>query len=125
MKYYIIQEIGFEYNDEIYNASYGDNGTPVKVFKNKKDAQNQVELLNFKKFQDESLHHYAYSLDDIIDDIEEFVDELNKITGKKLTVGEIEDDYDFTLPKMSQEDFEKIKKYIHLNFYQVVECDGE
>jgi hypothetical protein len=123
MKYYIIQEIGFEYNDEIYQQNGGDNGTPTHVYKNKADAEKQAEKLNFEKLQSEPICQYAYDVNDVISDVYAFTTKLSEITGKTVTEEEIE--YDFTLPKMSLTDFNKIKDYIDLNFYQVVECDGE
>jgi pantothenate kinase len=125
MKYYIIQEIGYEYNDEIYHQSNSGGGTPVKVFKSKSDAQAEVDKLNFNKFQTEPLCQYTYSLDDIISNVEEFCEKLSKIAGKEINSEDIEGDYEFTLPKMSVKEFNSIKNMIDLSFYEIVECDGE
>ncbi len=40
---YIVTEIDFEYNDEIYYNNSGDGGTPLKAFRDKKKAENYMK----------------------------------------------------------------------------------
>lgn len=46
MKIYIIQKIGYEYNDEYYDRPESDGGTPIEAYKNKKKADEVCKELN-------------------------------------------------------------------------------
>lgn len=48
MRYYIIQRLGWEYNDEIYYVSEVGGGTPKKVYTDEEKAQNECDKLNAK-----------------------------------------------------------------------------
>jgi hypothetical protein len=121
MKYYIIQEKGYEYNDEIYSVS--EYGSPVQVFKSKTEANLAADKLNYKKLLDTEIGQYAYDITDIVDDMDTFLSIINAASGKNYTEEDI--DYKFEMPQLSYEEYQKIKDCIDLNFYDVVECDGE
>lgn len=123
MKYYIIQEAGFEYNDEIYNKT--DGGTPVKVFKDRIAAELAADGLNKKKLENESLGTYAYSLDDVTDNIDELLVIMTELIPT-ITKEQLEEDcHEIALPTMTDEQYKKLKRVLKLNFFQVIECDGE
>lgn len=125
-KYYIIQEIGFEYNDEYYYRSQDSAGKPQIVFKKKTLANQRVDELNYKKFCLEEIGGYAESVREIIEDVEGFVQTYNELFDKDLTEDQLDESfYEFTLPKMTLAQYKILKPYISLNFYEVVECEGE
>lgn len=68
--YFVLMEVGFDYNDEIYFSMRG-LGNPLKVFTSKEEADKQAELENmvvFKSlFKDGSIYEYGYNLDEMID----------------------------------------------------------
>ena len=119
--YYIVQEKGFEYNDETYDMQEG--GTPVKVFDNEEDAKDAADKLNFKKLSSEPIFQFSYEKEDIINDMDEFLEKLKEITGESITEEELE--YDWSLPKMTYKQYLTLKGNIELSFYEVVECDGK
>ena len=66
-KVYVVQEINYEYNDEIYHrGNYGDSGGhPKKVFTSRADAQAAVDDLNFQTATSVELGSYGYEWVDI------------------------------------------------------------
>ncbi len=58
MKVYVINEIGYEYNDEGYNRPEGDAGQPVKAFKNKVNADAECKRLNAEHIENNPLENY-------------------------------------------------------------------
>ncbi len=122
-KYYIVQENTFEYNDEIYHRPECDGGKPKKIFTNENSAQDYADSQNLKKFDDTNLSEYSYGIDEIIKNKDKFISLLNEIFGTNYHEDNL--DYDFTLPKMTLEQYLKIKSYLKIEFYEVLECDGE
>jgi hypothetical protein len=121
--YYIVQELGSEYNDEIYVLS--DKGSPHQVCKTREEAQELADKLNTIKLSEENIRQYGYGVDEVINDIESFVLVFNEIFNAKLTIEQLEDDYEFGLPKITLDQYYQIKPYLKINFYEVVECQGE
>lgn len=115
-------EKGYEYNDETYDIT---NGEPVNVFKDIKAAKEKADKLNFERLKTERILQSSRGVDRIFDDIGEFLTKLNKITGESLTEDELNDEYDWSLPHMTYEQYLTLKKHIDLEFYEVVECAGE
>ena len=73
--YYVVSEVGFDYNDEIYSVSgsnYGDKfGTPVKVFSTREKANDFIEKKTVKVLKGLELGQYFYDLNDILRDSDE------------------------------------------------------
>ena len=121
-KYYIVQEKTSEYNDETYDLR--DGGTPVRVFADKEKAVAHMEKLDFKSLSSLAIFEYGYESDEIVRDIQAFNTALSKITGKEENIDE-DDLFEWTLPKMTFAQFKSIRRYIKLNMYEVIECEGE
>lgn len=51
MRIYVIQELGFEYNDESYDRGAGDR--PVKAFREQANAQAECDRLNRERVKQE------------------------------------------------------------------------
>ncbi len=121
-KYYIVQELGSEYNDEIYVIDGG--GKPVSVFQDLEAAQLRCEELEAKKLSDD-IRKYGYSIEEVINDLDGFVEKFNEVFNRRLTVKKLEDDYEFALPEMTVKQYREIKDFLSIHFYEVVECNGE
>lgn len=122
MKYYIVQRIGFAYNDEVYTESEGGGGTPEKVFKNKTDAEALADKKNAEELSNCRLCEYGYGFSDTCRD--GFLKIYNSLFRTELDETAIED-YDFTLPKLNLTQYRRLKPYLRVNFFEVCECEGE
>jgi len=77
LKGYVVMEKGFEYNDEINYSAEG--GFPKKIYFNIDDVKGEVERLNLEKLKGEDISNYAYNLEDVVKNVEEFEKVLEKI----------------------------------------------
>lgn len=120
---YIVQELGSEYNDEIYSLS--DSGIPLKIFKSRKKAQDYCDELTIQKLKSENIMEYGYNTSEIFKNIYEFVLAYNEIFDKKIN----NDNFykrEFSFPaKMTVEQYNEIKEFLKIKFYEVVECEEE
>lgn len=124
MKYYIIQEIGYEYNDETYQRPENDSGTPVNVFTDKSLALEKLDKLNCKAINEtdypSSYCGYESVLKEHVEE-EEFFKLCAKLGVK--TVGDL-DDYNFQFVDLTLEQYKAIKSYLTIEFYVIVEVNG-
>lgn len=73
--YYVISEIGFEYNDEIYYIGEGEAGTPKRVLENRSEAARMLKSLEASRFSQmlnsndrwDTFSMYCYDISDICD----------------------------------------------------------
>ncbi len=121
MKYYIIQHKASEYNDEVYSIQ-DEGGTPVKVFKTRQDAEAQLDKLELKELIGLEIIQWGYDTNEIFKDVNIFLNILNSMLGTDINEDELE--YDWTFPEMTLAQYRKIKPFIRLNFFEVVECEG-
>ena len=63
---YVVTEVGYEYNDEIYYQSESGGGTPVRVFLDKAKAQAEVDRMNLESLIGCEIGSYAYDFSDIV-----------------------------------------------------------
>lgn len=124
---YVVVQVGYDYNDEIYSRSDSGGGTPTKVYLDYKKAQAEVHRLNLLELVTCEIGQYAYDLEDIINDMEEFTKIINKYDLK----GEVDFDnyyelgewFSMNAGKFSQEDQENILNTISLSFYELAEVE--
>lgn len=121
MEYYVVQRIGHEYNDEIYSRGESEGGIPEKVFQSKEAAIDHCDVLNAKELSGLNLMEYGYSSDEVCRNFEK----LSKILVEMGENALSEDSYELILPKLTVEQYKKIKPYILINLYEIVKCDGE
>ena len=62
---YVIQEIGYEYNDEYYYRGESGGGTPKKIIINKDIAERTLMQLEIEKWRGEDLGYYEEEVPDI------------------------------------------------------------
>jgi hypothetical protein len=125
MKAYIVQEVSYEYNDEINCMSEG--GKPEMIFVKKAKAEEHCLMLNIKMFKGLNLREYCYSIDDILKNgvsDEQFIKKFKNIFGRTIDIdldndeGQIPDD-------ATIEQIKKLLELITLRFYTVEECEIE
>jgi hypothetical protein len=119
MKYYIVQKVGYEYNDEVNYRPECDGGTPEKVFSSALKAEKYADKLNLEELSGCQIRGYGYSDREVVED--GFFDVYNELFNDNLT----EIDWDFQLPKLTKDQYNQLKDYIKVKFYEVVECEGE
>ena len=124
---YVITEVGYEYNDEIYYQSESGGGTPVKVYLDKAKAEAEIDRLNLESLVTCEIGQYAYNMSDIVSDMNAF----EKILKKYDTEGtlDLEDEYELgewfsaNAISFSQADKRKIVKLVNLEFYTLAEVE--
>lgn len=125
---YVVTEIGYEYNDEIYYQSENGGGRPVRVFLDKAKAQDEVEKMNFEALMGCEIGSYAYDLSDIVSNMDVFTKIIKKYMTEDDSV-DVEDSYELGewfsshASKFSQADQKKIAKLVTLEFYSLTEVE--
>ncbi len=123
--YYIVQEIGYEYNDECYTPFEDNSGKPTRVFIDKDSAEDWVNVLNAKQFSGMNLNEYGYSTTEVIRNVEKFTTAYNKLFDKNVSVEDVED-FEFKLPEnLTVYQYNQLKPHLKISFFVVVKCEGE
>jgi hypothetical protein len=116
-KLWVICEIGFEYNDEIYHRPESGGGRPVEAFTSKEKADAACKENNFKCFLEtwSDLGQYQYDISD------NFSDEAIELMEKH---GLAKSEFDNThWQKIPPEDLQKIYDGCNISWYEVYEVD--
>lgn len=124
---YVVSEIGYEYNDEIYHQSENGGGNPVKIYLDKEKAQAEVDKLNMESFLTCEIGQYAYELSDLVTDMAAF----EKIIKKYDKEGEVDLEEGYELgewfsvnaSKFSKSDQKKLLELVSLEFYTLNEVE--
>lgn len=125
--YYTVVEINFEYNDETYYASDEESGNPVKLYKSKEKAEEEVKKLNKKHaislIDDELLSSYGYDWEEVLEGHGKFDDvkDILEIFGLP------NDLYDGgqQAQELTNEQKEELAQYISVRAYKVVPVELE
>lgn len=124
---YVVTEIGYEYNDEIYHQSEHGGGTPVRIYLDKEKAQAEVNRLNMEAFVTCEIGQYAYDVSELVSDMEEF-EKIIKKYDKEGAV-DLEDGYEMgewfseNASKFSKSDQKKLLDLVQLEFYTLTEVE--
>lgn len=127
MKAYVLMERGFEYDDNYYNPVEG--GTPKKIYFNLDEAKQEAKKLDLQRFKNESIRHYAYDIDNVIQDydmLNELNDRLLEKYGKPVFPHRWMSLEDYQLhPQANDEEAEEYSKLVDFSFFEVqsVEVD--
>lgn len=107
MKLYLINELGYEYNDETYERTDGDFGKAVKAFKNKENAEAEMKMMTQQRISNRP--DYFYSWDGPITEY---------YTLSEVEVAD-EDVMDYkAMRKKIEEDMEKSAEIARTTFYE-------
>lgn len=121
MTYYIIQRIGYEYNDEIYHTTESGGGTPEKIYSDTQKAQDKCDELNATEMSGLRIMEYGYSLKDIFRNSDKANDVLSEL---KAPIPE-DDNWNYELPQMTAAQYKKLAPFLKVKFFEVVEIEGE
>jgi hypothetical protein len=121
MKYYIIQRLNWEYNDEVYHTSESGGGTPEKIYSDAQKAQDKCDELNAAEMSGLRIMEYGYDLDDVFRNS----DKANAILAKLNAPIPEDDNWDYQLPKMTAAQYKKLAPCLNVKFFEVVEVEGE
>jgi hypothetical protein len=114
VKVFIIQKVGWEYNDEYYYRAESEGGKPQKAFKDRAAAEAECLKLNLKAFDD----HQGY--------LGCYVPEFYEVEDQLKQAGCTIKDWDFD-PPPNADDSTKLKIMTILNavFYEIVPVELE
>lgn len=114
---YIIQEIGYEYNDEYYYKGENGGGTPKMIFADESLAKKKMLELEIKRWKKQRIGDFLgedgyYEIEDN-KEVKKILDELG-----------IKDLYNDPIPSSaSDEQIKKLMKLLGLIFHEILEVD--
>jgi hypothetical protein len=116
-KGYVIQEIGYEYNDEYYYRGQAEGGIPKIVFFNEAKAMKKLAEIEMDAFRGETLGYYEMHENIIDEDLyREALEEINIDP----------DDWRASIPKDAPDStIKKLIKATSLRFNEIVEVEVE
>lgn len=132
---YVLQQVGWSYNDEYYYRPEGDGGTPLKIFFDKEVAQKEALKLTANKlkgYKGYGGRYYGFcpcsygSYDEFTSDVvEELNTKLAPVLGDKFEKIDEQEPYMWTVPNdLSEEQGVKVAEIFRdtadLVFYEVV-----
>jgi len=117
-KGYVVQAIGYEYNDEYYYRGESNSGIPQIVFFNEVKAMKKLAELEIQAFKGERLGYYQ--VDEYIDDEALYREALNELGIDP------DGDWRVDVPKdASDSAIKKLIKATSIRFHEIVEVDVE
>jgi hypothetical protein len=119
-KGYVIQKLGYEYNDETYYRPEEGGGNPVIVLTDEVAAKKKFMELEIEAWKNEHIGHYGYDLSDVAIDSGEFERALEAIGL------DTDDWWDMKIPANATDDqIKRLIKASRVRFHEVVEVDME
>lgn len=64
-KLFVVSEVGFEYNDEIYHQTKCTALNPVMAYRSKEAAEAEATRRNIAQFREVELYEYCYGVDEL------------------------------------------------------------
>jgi len=127
MKAYVILRKGFEYDDNIYNSYDGGGGTPDTIVFSKEDAIKKVEELNIEEFKTESIMHYSYDIEDVLNvDLEKYEEFNKKLVEKYGPIAKKDlwtSNENVLHPKATKEEALEYDRMVNLTFFEYIETN--
>ncbi len=117
---YIVNEVGFEYNDEIYRQPECNCLEPIKAYQSKEAATNEAMLLNIKELRSAEIETYGYELIDLFNN-EHARDKAVELLG--LIYEADLQDFSNALKKAPKETLIEVLKLMEIQFYTVTEVN--
>lgn len=116
---YIIQELGYEYDDERYNRTEG--GTPQLVVTDEVVAKKKMMELEISRWRGQNIGNYGYDIDEIARDSKNTA-ELEK--ALELVGIDIENLYDSEISiDATDEQIRNLIRLSNIRFYEIVEIE--
>lgn len=119
-KGYVIQRVGYEYDDETYSRAQDGGGNPVIVMTDEVEAKKRMMELEIEAWRGQSIGHYGYDADEVAADEAEFQRALEAMGL------EADDLWDVEIPKTATDDqIKRLIKSSKIKFYEIVEVKIE
>lgn len=117
---YVIQSIGYEYNDEVNYVPDGGGGHAVAVYFDEVAAKKKLMELEIKEWRRTEIGRYGYDIDEVSDNVDEFEKALEAIGV------DYENWWDAEIPETAtDEQIKNLIKYSNIRFYEVVQVVAE
>lgn len=121
---YAVCKIGYEYDDERYNASEEDSATPTgKAYRSKETAEKEALKLNLKAFREiENIEEYAYTLTEAFQHEHNYKNHENILTVdiSEYNFHDLEDVNNY-INNATDDDLAKLVALMDIKFYEVRE----
>ncbi len=119
-KGYVIQKLGYEYNDETYYRPEDGGGNPVIVMTDEVVAKKKFMELEIEAWRGETVGNYGYNLDEVASDESEFEKALEAMGL------EVDDLWNVEIPKTATDDqIKRLIKASSIRFHEIVEVEIE
>lgn len=119
-KGYIIQSIGYEYNDETYYKPEGGGGYPQAVLTDEVEAKKRMMELEIEEWRGQRIGHYGYDIDEVAENESEFEQALAAMGI------DIEDWWDVEIPTTATDDqIKRLIKASSIRFHEIIEIEIE
>jgi len=119
-KGYVIQKIGYEYNDETYYRPEDGGGNPVVVITDEFIAKKRWLELEVEAWREQRIGYYGDGLDDIAENEREFENALEAIGVDYNSF------WDIKIPKTATDDeIKRLIKASKVRMYEIIEVDIE
>lgn len=117
---FVIQEIGYEYNDEYYYKGESGGGIPKKIILNEAVAKLELLRLEIERWRAEDIGYYGGSVGELSNNEEEFEEALKEANIDP------DGDWRIGIPKeATDEQIKKLIKFSFIRFYEMVEVELE
>lgn len=117
---YVIQSIGYEYNDEVNYVPDGGGGHAVAVYFDEVAAKKKLMELEIKEWRKTDIGRYGYGIDEIADNVREFEKALEAVGVDS------ENWWDAKIPETAtDEQIKNLIKYSSIRFYEIVQVVAE
>jgi hypothetical protein len=130
---YMVAEIGYEYNDEVYHRGESDSIIPVVLYRDQQKAEAVAAQKTLDHLRSEELFNYAYSLEDMMS----YDNRRNKAQKRALEdlINKYDPDFDMNeakgweametvdavVKKMTDDDIVAFLAFTNLAFFEVRE----
>jgi hypothetical protein len=127
---FVVTEIGWEYNDEVYYRGEAGGGKAVTIYRDRAKAQAEADRLNFAEIlkQEENLMCFGYSVDEIFanTDTAQVILERNGYEGPNVTeleYGRDWSEFNKALKKMNEADQRAFANTLNVRFFEVQKAE--
>jgi hypothetical protein len=125
--FYMVGEVGFEYNDEVYHLPESGGVTPIKLFRTEQAAEVEVAKLTMARLKKgEDLMQYCYEFREIcttyFNEAREIVEKYDaNIDLRNLEYGELER----VMGTFSDEDLLEFIHTLDIEFFSIIAVETE
>lgn len=117
-KGYVIQKIGYEYDDETYNRAQDGGGNPVIIMTDEVAAKKKFMELEIEAWRGETVGHYGYDLDEVATNESEFERALESMGL------DTDDLWNVEIPSTAtDEQIRRLIKSSKIRFHEIVEVE--